>query len=108
MIYSVDELRRRIRPFAEKYRIPAVYLFGSYARGEAHEGSDVDVLIDRGGSAINSLLDLCALQYDLNCDLKKEIDIVTEQQLQQPEAREESPWFLKNVYEERVQIYGIP
>lgn len=33
-------LRRRFGP-----RVSAIRLFGSYARGEAHEGSDVDVLV---------------------------------------------------------------
>lgn len=35
MVYSVEELRERIVPVTKKYKIPAVYLFGSYARNEA-------------------------------------------------------------------------
>ncbi|MDR3294725.1 MAG: nucleotidyltransferase domain-containing protein [Clostridiales Family XIII bacterium] len=34
-------------PIAIKYQLPTVYLFGSYARGEATDDSDVDILIDR-------------------------------------------------------------
>ena len=41
MIYTIDEISSRIRPVAEKYHLKAVYLFGSYARGEARDDSDV-------------------------------------------------------------------
>ena len=43
MILSIDEIRDKIRPICEKYKIEKVWLFGSYARGEAREDSDVDV-----------------------------------------------------------------
>lgn len=57
MIYTAEEIRRRIIPVAVRYRWKAVYLFGSYARGEATDESDIDLLIDTetippiGGSA---------------------------------------------------------
>ena len=35
MIYTIEEIRRRIAPVAVRYHLKAVYLFGSYARGEA-------------------------------------------------------------------------
>jgi len=41
-------------------------LFGSYVRDEATDSSDVDILIDREGSAIRGLVDLGALYNDLN------------------------------------------
>ena len=42
MVYTIDEIRQIITPIAKKYGLPAVYLFGSYARGTANEDSDVD------------------------------------------------------------------
>ena len=48
MVYTLDEITRRIRPVAEKYRLKAVYVFGSYARGDMTEGSDIDLRIDKG------------------------------------------------------------
>lgn len=47
MIYTVDGLKACVSPIAKKYGLRAVYLFGSYARNEATEDSDVDLLIDR-------------------------------------------------------------
>ena len=43
MIYTIDEISRRIQPVASAYGLRAVYLFGSYARGEATENSDIDL-----------------------------------------------------------------
>ena len=45
---SISELRAIINPIAERYGAERVYLFGSYARGDAHMGSDVDLRIDKG------------------------------------------------------------
>ncbi|MDR1014194.1 MAG: nucleotidyltransferase domain-containing protein [Coriobacteriales bacterium] len=47
MRYTYPEIRSRIAPVAEKYGIPAVYLFGSYARDEANDDSDIDIIYER-------------------------------------------------------------
>jgi len=105
MIYTLDQLREIIAPIAEKYNIPAVYVFGSYARGEATEDSDVDVLIQDKGSSIRSLFDLGGLYSDLNDALQKNLDIVEEGALDQDHLRR-MPWFSNNIMKERVRIYG--
>ena len=33
--YTIDEISQRVMPVAKRYGLSAVYLFGSYARGEA-------------------------------------------------------------------------
>lgn len=43
MVYSIEEIKRRVTPIAEKYKIPAIYLFGSYARGTVSSNSDIDL-----------------------------------------------------------------
>ena len=40
MIFTLAEIKSRVLPVIQKYNIPAMYLFGSYARGEATEESD--------------------------------------------------------------------
>ena len=46
--YTLDEIREKVVPVAKKYGVEKIWLFGSYARGDADEKSDVDFLIDRG------------------------------------------------------------
>lgn len=105
MTYSIEELKRIITPIARRYQIPAVYLFGSYARGQANENSDVDVLIEREGSAIKSLFDLGEFYNELNESLGKNIDVVTTDSIDQPDAKRRTPWFLEDIQKERVIIY---
>jgi len=105
MIYSTEELKRRIAVIARQYHIPAVYLFGSYARGDATETSDVDVLIDRESSNIISLFDLGAFYNDLNEALGKAVDVVTTDSLYQPDAQRRAPHFAKALERERMVIY---
>jgi len=102
MIYTLEQLSEIIAPIAKKYNIPAVYVFGSYARGEATEDSDLDILIQDKGSTIKSLFDLGGLHNELNEALQKNVDIVEEGALSQHHM----PWFASNLMKERVRVYG--
>ena len=104
MIFTVDELKSRISPIARKYGLRAVYLFGSYARNEATDGSDVDIPIDRTGSNIRGMMDMGSLYMDLRESVGKEIDLVTTQTLEQESTRRRKPAFVKNLYSERMKV----
>ncbi len=43
--YTFDQIRSFVSDIKDLKGILAIYLFGSYSRGEPHEGSDVDILI---------------------------------------------------------------
>lgn len=105
MVYSLDELKAIIKPIAEKYNIRYVYVFGSYARNEADENSDVDILIDREGSKVKSLFDMGGLYNDLCEIFEKEVDLVTTQALKQDSTNERTPWFVDNVRQDAQCVY---
>lgn len=44
-VYSIDEIRAMVRPLLAKYDMASASLFGSYARGVADGGSDIDVIL---------------------------------------------------------------
>jgi len=46
--YTIDEIKTISVPVAQKYGVKKLALFGSYARGEQKEQSDIDFLIDKG------------------------------------------------------------
>ena len=106
MVYTIEQLKEKIAPVALKYRLPAVYVFGSYARGEATDKSDVDILVDRTGTNIRGLFELGGLYNDFSEAVGKSIDLITTDALEQEETRRRTPWFSENLNRERVQIYG--
>lgn len=57
--YSIEELQSIIVPLAQKYGAERIFLFGSYARGNMTNSSDIDLRIDKGsirGLALAGLL----------------------------------------------------
>ena len=46
MVYTIDEIKAKIEPIAKRYNVSKVYLFGSYARGEEDENSDIDIALE--------------------------------------------------------------
>jgi predicted nucleotidyltransferase len=77
---SHDELLRTKRDdilrIAAQYGAYNMRIFGSVARGEADEKSDIDLLVNMESG--RSLLDLCGLLIDLEELLGRKVDVVTE------------------------------
>ena len=89
-IYTIDEIRRIADPIARRYHVNALYLFGSYARGEA------DFRVDR--SNMTDLLELGGLYSDLESGFDKKLDVLTTEML--------SPEFLQSIRSEEVLVYA--
>ena len=107
MIYSTDEIKTIITPIAERYRLKAVFLFGSYARGTATDASDIDLLIDTSGTDLDTLFKLGALYEELSQAFCKEIDLVTVSSIEQPAIRESEIAFRENIFRERKNLYAV-
>jgi hypothetical protein len=77
---TLEELLKEKRPeilrIAAKHGAHSVRVFGSVARGDAREDSDVDFLVDFEPG--RSLLDHAALTLDLQELLGRKADVVTE------------------------------
>lgn len=74
-ILTIKQIKTLIKPVINKYHISDVYLFGSYARGEARSDSDVDIYCSSGD--IKSLFMLSHLKGELEEALGKKVDVVT-------------------------------
>lgn len=103
---GLRRISEKIIPVAEKYKLKSVYIFGSYARNEEKENSDVDILIDREGSDVRGMFAMSALYNDLKESIGKDIDLVTLQSLNQASTLKNNPDFIINVIRERIKIYG--
>ena len=74
-ILSIKQIKEKIRPIMEKHKVKDVYLFGSYARGEANRDSDIDIYCDSGN--LSTLWELSDFKEELINVLGKDVDIVT-------------------------------
>lgn len=104
--YNLNNIKKAVSPIAKRHHLHEVYVFGSWARNEATEDSDIDILIDREGSDIRGMFGLNALYNELKDALGKEIDLITVQALQQESTMSNCADFVENVMTERVKIYG--
>ena len=86
--------RRDIIRIASSHGARNVRVFGSVARGQAKQGSDLDLLVQLDPGY--SLLDLIAIKQDLEDLLGCEVDVVTEAAL--------SPYIRDRVLKEAVSI----
>jgi len=92
----INEMRKRISPIAQKYNIERVYLFGSYARGEAKPSSDIDLRID--GNLNFGFIKYYEMCDDLQKQFKKPLDLATTGGLDEK--------FLKAIKKDEVLVYG--
>ena len=95
MIYTIDDIRNKTTPIAKEFGITRMSLFGSYARGEATEDSDVDLYIDRGN--LSNLLQYFAFVDELENVLHCHVDVVT--------TGIEDKQFLSAIMQEGVLLY---
>lgn len=95
-IYTIDEIRHIVAPIAAAHQVERVYLFGSYARGDATAASDVDLRVDKG--KLKGLFALGALYEDLSDSLGKKLDLLTTGSLDHQ--------FLQHIASEEVLIAG--
>lgn len=72
---QMEEIKKIVHKRAEEYGAERIYLFGSYARGDADENSDIDLRIDRGN--IKGGIALASLLLDLEADFGIPVDLVT-------------------------------
>ena len=92
--YSIEELQSIIVPLAQKYGAERIFLFGSYARGDMTDSSDIDLRIDKG--SIRGLA-LAGLLVDLEDALGIPVDLIPTTSL---DTR-----FLESIHPDEVLLY---
>ncbi|HEX7394627.1 MAG TPA: nucleotidyltransferase family protein [Anaerolineaceae bacterium] len=79
LLTLLKQKREQVLETAAHFGAYDVRVFGSVARGEADEASDIDLLVSLEPG--RSLMDLGGLLYDLQNLLGTEVDVVTEKGL---------------------------
>ena len=105
MIYTLQQIHDIVAPVAKKYHIPAVYIFGSYARGTATEDSDIDILVDTSGVGLRGMA-WGGLYNDFEEAFEKSVDLVTLDTFNQKPRGQSQLHFRENVMRERKQVFA--
>ena len=78
ILEKLRELRQKIR---EGYKVKEISLFGSFAREEQTESSDIDLLVEFSENA--NLLDLVGLSLFLEEQLGQKVDVVSKRTIRE-------------------------
>jgi predicted nucleotidyltransferase len=92
--FILQEYRAEILNLALRHGARNVRVFGSLARGEGGESSDLDLLVTLGEG--RSLLDLVGLKQEIEDLVHRPVDVVTEQAL--------SPYLRERVLSEAIPL----
>ena len=96
--YTIEELRSRIAPIAQRHGVQSVSLFGSYSKGTATDGSDIDLKIEKG--KLRPLFQICGLRLAVEDALERPVDLVTSESSDQD--------FLDMIAKDEVLLYRTP
>ena len=96
---SMEEIKSYITPVVEKYPIEKVILFGSYARGDASNTSDIDLVVESRGRLLNRKI--FALGGELLDILPVRVDVYDILEIANPSA------MYDNILKEGVVIYDV-
>ena len=95
-LLSIGRIKELCREIFPEFKVEYCYLFGSYARGEENEKSDIDLLV---------LMPLDGLKFfelveRLRESLRKKVDLLDARHIH------EDPELLSNILKDGIKIYG--
>lgn len=94
-VLSLEEIAQKCAGVFSDYPVESCTLFGSYAKGEATEASDIDLLVSTNLTGIRFFGMVEALRQALN----KQVDVLDIKQLNNNED------LLKDILKEGVRVY---
>lgn len=76
-VYTVNDIKEKLQPVFKKHNIKKAILFGSYAKGNADDRSDIDIMVvsNLRGLAFYGLLE------DVVNTIGKSVDLLDKQQI---------------------------
>lgn len=101
---EISKIKELVAPIFKKYGVEKAYVFGSYARGDYDDNSDVDIIIV--SKNIKSLLIIGAILEALKQVLNKDVDLIEEECFDDGNMEDFEQEFYDNIKKERVMIYG--
>jgi predicted nucleotidyltransferase len=94
-----DSIIREVRIYCKEHGVKNLFLFGSYARGDATQSSDIDLLVEFQTDIQISYLDLLIIKSDLERIMGAQVDLIEKDSLVNPIRR-------KRILAERILLYA--
>ena len=83
-ILTIDEIKTKLHPIFKAAPIYRAILFGSYAKGNQTDNSDIDIIVDSRGQLLN--IDFYGVLEDITTELGKRIDLMEVSELKESSA----------------------
>lgn len=96
-VQTIHEINSLARPLFEQYNLSYAAVFGSFAKGQVKNSSDIDILVSFRDKY--DLLDIIGLKQDLEELLGREVDLLTLNSLKNDEFGNIVRSEAKKVYE---------
>lgn len=93
---TIQTIKAKAIPILKNYGVNRAYLFGSFARGEQNQNSDIDFLVEYNQDAERTLFKAAELKYKLEDILQKKVGVLTEAAI--------SPYIRPHVLKDRKLI----
>ena len=98
---SIDEIKEAVKEVAKRYDVERVYLFGSYARGDQREDSDIDLHVYLGDKIGAKYF---GFYVDLEEKLNTKVGLTTIAPEEFPKTRFKNT-IMENILAEEILIY---
>ena len=89
----LNYLKEHYQEFKTKYQVEKIGLFGSYARDEATQESDIDIFV----TMKPSLFDMVAIKEQIESDLHTKVDIIRDH-------KNIKPFFLQMIQKDIIYV----
>jgi uncharacterized protein len=94
---TTEQIKQTVSEYFKDKPVKKVYLFGSYARGEATEDSDVDLLVDLKENAGITYFTLGGYLADMQDAFRRKVDLVPDDSVYQH--------IRKNIEKDRILLF---
>lgn len=94
-MYTIDEIKKKATPIAEEYGVKSLKLFGSYAKGQNNEDSDIDFIVNKG--KMETLFQYISFVNRLEEVFGCHVDVVS--------TEIEDQNFIKNINKDSILLY---
>jgi len=79
---AIELPKDEIASFCKRWRVDEFYLFGSILRGDFHDASDIDTMIQFSPEAQVDLFEFVGMKHELEALFSRKVDLLTRQSIE--------------------------